>query len=305
MKILIMKDKEKYLDDFCREVTGKFTGEINTDDAWNRLYRKIKESGTVDKIIPISPFFNTGERRKMFLRIAAAFLLLAGIGASVLYFTITPGSRDLITVTTADDQRNYEVSLPDGSRVWLNRNSRLSYSSDPANTKRNVKLRGEAFFEITPDPSNPFSIDAGKATVKVLGTSFNVITENSVNEVEVFVQTGRVMLSGSQLEEPVIIEPGFIGTAGSGTVTRITNENRNYLSWKTDTLVYDGQTLDIVFSDLKKVFNINISVDDPSISNMSLSTTFVSLPHDTIIQLICNTFTLNYRKEGTVYHLSK
>ena len=55
-------------------------------------------------------------------------------------------------------------------------------------------LAGEAFFEISPDVSKPFIIDAGKANVKVVGTSFNVITKNTESDVEVFVKTGKVVL---------------------------------------------------------------------------------------------------------------
>ncbi len=64
-----------------------------------------------------------------------------------------------------------------------------------------MKLRGEAFFEIAPDASKPFIIDAGEANIKVVGTSFNVITNNPESEVEVFVKTGKVLVSdnsGSQ-----------------------------------------------------------------------------------------------------------
>jgi len=294
-----MKDTDKYTERDLEEIASKFNGEIDVDGAWGKLNRRISSEGKSVKTI------NIVERRRMILRLAAAALIVIGLGSTLLYLNNQGKFSNLIKITSGNDDRKIEVTLPDGSRVWLNRNSMLSYEPDLGSTTRNVRLKGEAFFDITPDAAKPFIIDAGKASVKVIGTSFNVITENANKEVEVFVHTGKVLLSDFSGEESVIIEPGYIGTAGSVTASRSLNENRNYMSWKTDTLVYDGETLDIVFSDLKKVFNINISADDPVIANKSLTSTFFSLPQDTIIQLICNTFSLSYTKEGDVYHLSK
>ena len=141
--------------------------------------------------------------------------------------------------------------------------------------------------------------------MKVVGTSFNVITSNQEDKVEVFVRTGKVILSDPDGRETITLDPGYVGTLGAGGTSRSVNENRNYMAWKTDTLEYEGEKLDAVFSDLKRVFNINISADDPSITANSLTTTFFSLPEDTIIQVICNTFNLRYQKDGSVYHLSK
>ena len=155
------------------------------------------------------------------------------------------------------------------------------------------------------DTSKPFIIDAGKAKVKVLGTSFDVISSNSNDEVEVFVKTGKVLVSDASGKRNMVLEPGYIGTIDSGNSTKTLNEDKNYLSWNTDLLVYDGQKLGVVFSDLKKVHNINVIADDPEILNETIAITFDNLPQDTIIRLICTTFNLNYRKDGQYYHLSK
>jgi ferric-dicitrate binding protein FerR (iron transport regulator) len=296
---MTMKDTGKYKEKELEEVASKFDGGINVNDAWEKLYKRISEEEPVRKTIHLSA------RRQMILKIAAAALIVIGIASALLYINSQKGNGTMVTVVSAADERNREVALPDGSKVWLNRNSRLSFASEFTTDSRNVKLRGEAFFDIIPDPSKPFIIDAGKANIRVLGTSFNVITDNSRNEVEVFVRKGKVLLSDISGEESIILEPGYVGTSGAKATGRVLNENRNYLSWKTDTLVYNGESLNVVFSDLKRVFNINIYTSDPSVADKSLTTTFFSLPEETIIQLICNTFSLSYTKKGDVYHLSK
>jgi transmembrane sensor len=168
-----------------------------------------------------------------------------------------------------------------------------------------VTLKGEAFFDIKRDPSKPFIIDAGKASIKVLGTSFSVLTSNSKNAVEVFVKTGSVMVSDNIGTQNLVLEPGFIGTMDSNSSSKTVNENPNYLSWNTDLLVYNGKTLDVVFTDLKKVFNIDVAADDPEILTESITTVFDNQPQETIIRIICTTFNLSYKKDGSVYHLLK
>jgi hypothetical protein len=83
------------------------------------------------------------------------------------------------------------------------------------------------------------------------------------------------------------------------------NYNPNYISWKTGYLDYDNQKLSIVFSDLKRVYNMDIVADDISILENPWSSPIVNVKEETIIQVICNTFNLSYTKDGEVYHLSK
>jgi transmembrane sensor len=291
---------DKYTERDWEEIAGRFS-DINVDKAWNKVRTAIDEEG----LIASAPRIGERNKRSLYLRVAAAAILMIGLGAGFLYLrnSISIGNR--VIIASGADHRDVFVTLRDGSKVWLNRNSKLIYKNSLKGETRNVKLIGEAFFDITPDPSRPFIIDAGMANVKVLGTSFNVITSNKDNKVEVFVRTGIVMLSDHSGIQNIRVESGSVGFLGTSAPKSLLNENRNYMAWKTDTLVYQGEKLDVVFADLKRVFNINISADDPGINNIPLTTTFFSLPEDTIIQVICNTFNLRYEKNGSVYHLAK
>ena len=240
-----------------------------------------------------------------FMRIAAVALVIIGIGSALFYINSRSVFSNNITVAASSSERNIEVTLPDGSKAYLNRNARLTYNKDFGQSSRNVSLKGEAFFDITRDASKPFIIDAGKASVKVLGTSFSVSTDNPGNAVEVFVKTGTVMLSDNSGKQKLILEPGFIGTMDSNTCAKAINNDPNYLSWNTDLLVFEGNSLDVVFKDLKKVFDINAVADDPLILKESITARFDNQPQDTIMRIICTTFNLSYKKDGPVYHLSK
>jgi len=326
-----MKDKDKYTDRDWEELAARYSDErsevegqsdaesletekkwreismtnfkenIDVDNAWNKVHGRLNEAGLLTRTVHLGE----RSRSRFMLRIAATVAIVAAVGAGALYIGTSGLLSGSKTFTAGNDQRNVQVTLEDGSKLWLNRNSQLTFYPGNTRKSRYVKLTGEAFFEIRHDGAKPFTIDAGKARIRDLGTSFNVITSNQKNEVEVYVTSGKVGLSDIIDPNEVEIDPGYIGKAGSGGISKSLNNDQNYLSWNTDLLVYKDELLSKVFTDLKRVHNINVVADDPSILNLTIYTTFDKSPQDTIIKIICTSFNLSYRKEGQFYHLSK
>jgi transmembrane sensor len=275
--------------------------EIDVDKAWNKVSSRLTESGYL--VNQVSP--KVWYMRTTVLRIAAAALILLCLGGAAIFLSNQGLLNNEIKVLAGNDQKNVLISLPDGSTVYLNRNSEFSYTKNFGKQGRNVKLTGEAFFKISPDVTKPFIIDAGKANVKVVGTSFNVITNNKESEVEVFVKTGKVEVTDQAGSQALQLDPGYIGTMNSKTSAKTLNSDPNYLSWNTGYLDYSGQKLSVVFKDLKRVYNMDIVADDPVILENPWSSPIDNSSQETIIRLICASFNLSYTKVGDVYHLSK
>lgn len=274
--------------------------EIDVDKAWNKVRSRLNETGSFTGKNPARFIFI----RSTFMKIAAVALILLCVGAAAVYL----GKTDFLNkkiIASGKDQTNLKVTLPDGSNVFLNRNTELCYRTSFVKSGRNVTLKGEAFFEITPDADNPFTVDAGTAKVKVIGTSFNVITKNPDSAVEVFVKTGQVMLSDNSGNQNLVLDPGYIGTMDSKLPVKTLNNNPNYMAWNTRLLIFDGQTLDVVFRNLKRSYNMEIIADDPEILDQQWTITIENQSQDTIIRLICASFILSYTKDGDVYHLTK
>lgn len=266
---------------------------IDVDRAWNKLNGRIEAE---NRNIPVRSLSLT----RAFIRIAAMVVLVLGLG--LLIFEVALPQK--ITVASAPDQKNIEVMLADGSKVYLNRDSRLTYPEKFGRNNRKVSLKGEAFFEIAPDASHPFIIEAGNARVRVIGTSFSVITDNGNSEVEVYVATGTVILTSNDGSRNLTLEPGYIGKMSETASSQAVNTNLNYLSWNTDRLIYDGEKLGVVFDDLRRTYNIKIVASDPSIYDYRLTTRFDNQPQDTIIKVICTTFNLHSVREGEIYRLA-
>jgi ferric-dicitrate binding protein FerR (iron transport regulator) len=301
-----MKDKtykEELIDsELDKLVAGvSDTKDIDVDGAWNRVPSKMNEPATEIFLNPDRQLFT----RSRLLKIAAAGLILLGLGTAAIYVGSSDSFSKPVIASTGDDQKNQIVSLPDGSHITMNRNTTLSYKSSFGKRNRQVSLTGEAFFEIAPDATKPFTIDAGKASITVTGTSFNVITDNVNSAVEVFVTSGTVVLTDNAGVRDLTLEPGYIGTMDSNHAEKNINQDPNYMAWNTGILDYDGQSLDIVFRDLKRVYNMDIKPDDPSILSNRWTSPIDIQSSDTIIRLICTSFNLSYSKDGNVYHLSK
>lgn len=276
--------------------------EINVDNAWNSVLMKInKYSPKNDRRSSKITLW-----RSTLVRIAAFALIVLSLGFVAVYLNNSGYLSKKITLTTGNDQKNLEVSLPDGSKIFMNRNTILSYRANFGKAGRKVQLTGEAFFEITPDVSKPFSVYADKAKVTVVGTTFNVITNNTESAVEVYVKTGEVILSDNSGSKSIKLDPEDVGTMNSTISEKTINNNPNYMSWNTNLLVYNGQKLSIVFHDLKRAYNMDIIADDPDILNNPWTTSPINNQKpETIIRLICTSFGLSYTKDGNIYHLKK
>ena len=146
-------------------------------------------------------------------------------------FTILPDKPKAINLLS-DSARVY--ILPDKSRVWLNKNSVVSYLPDFGDSVRKVQLHGEAFFEIQPDPERPFIISANGSETRVIGTAFNLRAYEKDDPV-VTVVSGKVAFSNeNSVEEKLVLIKGEKATLHKqgGKLVKEKNDDRHFLDWK-------------------------------------------------------------------------
>ncbi|MFA4940946.1 FecR domain-containing protein [Brevundimonas sp.] len=173
-----------------------------------------------------------------------------GIAASVtlavgLFLWMTPGGQ---TYATADAP--LKVALEDGSRVYLNRHSKLNVRFD--GDKRSVSLaEGEAAFDIAHDPAHPFVVAAGDHQVQVLGTAFNVL--NHGDDFAVAVQRGVVAVTPASATKPVRLVAGQSLEQRGRSAPAVTSISPEHASdWRQGVLVYRDRPLADVADDLSR-----------------------------------------------------
>lgn len=243
------------------------------------------------------------------MRYAAAVLvavLLSVAGYEML--TNKAESPKILEISSAD-QVVKSFELPDGTLVSLNSDTQLKYPKRFGKETREVTIEGEAFFEVKPNKNKPFIIHAGNAQIKVLGTSFNVSAYPRARLVEVIVETGKVQVSNkltvTEQTNELILDPGDKGTLvySSNALLKTTNQDPNFMAWKTNNLIFRATSLNEVIRNLEKVYKVNIRLADPKLNGLLLTAQFNDYPLDFILKVIETTFQMETQKIDGQYIL--
>ena len=255
--MLKLDKKESLLWDLCSKIEQPKIS--SKKEVWMRLEQQIDISSESEKIknISISNFRWIG-----YPRFIGAFLLIA--------LTYLPITKIINTVNINSDLgiREKVISLSDGSKIYLNAGSRLSYSKDYDSESRKVSLNGEAYFDVKKG-INPFIISTEYAEITVLGTKFNVRSrddgfEVGVNEGVVKVHNDLQSMELSQGEQ-IDINPEYPKTFSSSKMADF------YPGWKNNKLICDNSSLVKICDELERLYNVKINFQNESQKNIPIS----------------------------------
>jgi transmembrane sensor len=202
-----------------------------------------------------------------------------------------------------------QLSLSDGTQVWLNADTKFRYPEEFGTGDREVYLEGEAFFDVRKDAARPFRIHSGKLTTTVLGTSFNVKAYGADDLSEVAVITGKVSVihtrAGKHSSE-VLLQPGqkAILTKGTDLLSKeIFNDRDRYTSWKEGKLIFEDAPVAEVISSLGRYYNIDIQLAQ-ALRSCKVTATFDPMPLEKVMYLLCFTLNAEYIHTGNHYSIS-
>lgn len=158
----------------------------------------------------------------------------------------------------------YQLTLSDGTKVWLNAGSSLRYPAQFPDDERRVVLSGEGYFEVAHDKKRPFSIEAGKARVRVLGTKFNFNAYPDDPTENIALAEGSVMVEQNGAEkEPTFLKPGYgaavPGDKGSIRVHKVNLEAA--LAWKNGMFIFDNESLGSIMKKLSRWYDVSINYE--------------------------------------------
>ncbi len=287
----------------------------------------------------------SGRRRWMS---AAAVLTLLVTGAT-LYYKKASGRLQIdkevsssALVAWAGYGAVSKLVLADGTKVWLNAGSKLIYPQIFSGPKREVTLEGEAFFQVAKDTKAPFSVRAGKLTVGVLGTSFNVKAYRDDANIETTLICGkiqvvleddpekRIVLSphekltvsnsmasgkltgiGTLKEEPAasnVVVPVKAYNALRYQVQTLPHDSSNNFAetaWLNDKLVISNESFETVGRMLERKYNVHVRFENESIRQEHISGVFDKEGIGKVLQILKMTTRFNYRMGGDTVYLYK
>jgi ferric-dicitrate binding protein FerR (iron transport regulator) len=255
---------------------------VDTDSAWSNMLAKMgsEKPSNAQSATPRIPL-------TLWVRVAAAALLLFIVGTLYIIFPLQ-GNAELIALTTGSEQNGAQVhTLPDGSIVYLGKNTTLTFPKNFTGKTRPVTLNGEAFFEVMPNRNVPFRIDGQSAIVEVVGTSFNVKTAQG-EAFEIQVETGVVQVFG--ISNPEVKHTVTAGEQLTAQATGFikTPYQRGAFALKAHSRIhFKDETLERVLNVVNRNYNANITVASKGIAERRITVAFESSSIDTIVDVLC------------------
>lgn len=221
-------------------------------------------------------------------KVAVAVILVLAIASSTFYV----GRKSVFDTVQQLSYSTYggksKLILPDGTEVWLHGSTTISYPSIFSGPKRKVFLSGEAYFQVTKDPSKPFIVDVlDQLQVKVLGTKFNILACPGDENVIVSLNEGMVQLTAPSTS--YIMHPGNEATYHKATqkLTVQDKANVDFQSlWKSEKLRFDNEPLGNIAKKLEKWYNVKIVVDKDAASDYSYTFTLQNESLEEILRIM-------------------
>ncbi len=281
-KKLVVKDADEVFDNIIAQtsITTKIEGEPAIKLLWPRL-----------------------------LRIAAVFVFLV-VGAFIVYRYIDgtqpePGQMvvELISKSNPRGQKS-TIVLPDGTKVKLNSESYLEYPSHFEGDKREVKLIGEAFFEVTKNPEKPFIVKSGALNVRVLGTSFNVSVNPYDQKSTVAVATGKVAVSklsenGSDTLIATLLPDEMVSLDHKTNQYEVISFDREQVfGWKDGILVFHNDDYPTIVKKLEKWYGVEFIVAENYKQGNGYTGTFTNATLEKVMDGWSYTSNFSYRIDG-------
>jgi transmembrane sensor len=249
-----------------------------------------------DNVIPIRKYW---WKR---VAVAAAFVI---IGSAAYWFLArneaTPLSQELVEKHNARGTKS-TIELSDGSKIWLNADSKIKYPEVFAGNTREVYLNGEAFFDVAKNPSKPFIIHLANGTVRVLGTSFNVRAYDNEKVVETSVATGKVAFIPKYQSRGQKLDTLFI-TPNNKVRYSLEQDQANLLptaaaedkAWTEGRLIFKAMTLEEIAVELERYFGKKVTFVDEGSKNYRLTGSFQNNSLDEIMYYLSKTKDFKYK----------
>lgn len=293
-EILAKHPDALYYERFLEELWKKPAPEQSTDSLFAR---HLARHGAHLSFAPERQPRTKVNKRNLALRLVALTLLFAFFTAAYLVFHNQAAVEDTRFVEyAAQVGTKKQITLPDGTTAWLNSGSKLRYPVDFASRKtRAVQLEGEAFFDVVRNEKKPFTIATDKITIKVLGTSFNVMAYPEDTKTETTLITGEIELSVNERpaekinmkpnEKVAVFSRPSKGTGQQndeqltltiGTASKVQVADKEYIketSWKDNKLIFKNEPFKELAVKLGRWYGVEFSLENKEIGAYRFSGT--------------------------------
>lgn len=241
-----------------------------------------------------------------FLRYAAVAIIILCTCSYVGYFAYHTNKAFSMIEVSATAKSIKRVLLPDGTNVWLNHSSTLRYPQKFTKEKRDVELKGEAYFEVTKNPHQPFIVKSDAMTIEVLGTKFNFNTKHSNNYEELSLLEGVVQIHGNNDKNTITIIPGqkIILNKQTQQITIQRVDARMESLWHENMISFKRSNIQKIVAILERLYNIHINIDSNINQRMTYSGEMRRYEQiDSALKALCYSMPICYKRKGEYIYL--
>lgn len=236
---------------------------------------------------------------------AAAVLFIPLLVAALYFYSNQIDSAELLTLSTQKGEQT-SVVLPDGSKVWLNVDTKLSYPVNYGIRSRQVELEGEAYFEVMKNRELPFEVSSGGITTKALGTSFVILSYPESSEIRSSLIEGSVEVKYRKGTK--ILKPGqqLIFKKDKPGITIQAFSEIDELAWKNEQLVFRLTPFYEVIEELEKWYDVRFEYDPAVFESETFTAKFKryeTLEH--VFQVMAKAGGFTYRIEGGTVKITR
>jgi ferric-dicitrate binding protein FerR (iron transport regulator) len=301
-------------DSHWEKIAGKLHGELNSeeeaefnemmnDDVHLREFekvRKIAENLAKSGAIPVNGKVKSWEKIENGIRFYqsrwikeaikyAAIITVAFIAGNLLRPYVTTDKETRFSEITVPFGQMSQITLSDGTKIWLNSGTTLRYPEGFAANSRTVSIDGEAFFQVAKMAHNPFTVNTSEMKVEVLGTSFNLSAYKEDATTSLTLVEGKVDVQNNAGKTIAYLSPGQMATKNKNETTlEIQNvKTAFYIAWKEGEIFFEDERLDQIAVKIERWFNVDISFANEHLKSQKFTGTILkNKPVDQIMQAL-------------------
>lgn len=223
-----------------------------------------------------------------------------------------PTGKLMMNTMTTPNGGQYNLVLPDGSRIWLNAASSVTYPAAFTGNDRQIKISGEVYMEIAKDKNRPFLVNVdGRSTVEVLGTSFNIKSYSNEGNIKTTLIEGAVRVAslakdGRRTGQGVTLQPAqqAVAPEGSEKISVQPANIEHVLAWKNGFINFESVNFDEIIRQIERWYNIDIQIEGP-MPNVKIGGRMDRGVQLSDLMAFLNNFDIRTRLEGSKLILSQ
>jgi len=286
----ISQDEEKALNEWIDSSTTNKQVYFQIKELWYHKQDQTNNSQAIaayDKLINRIKFAEVIQSQSRVQRIssqvnqfvkyaAIIFFFLSFSFLSYYYITEENSKNEFCTISVPKGNKS-EIVLPDGSKIWLNNNSRLVYPKKFNKSEREVELIGEGYFEVQRNTKIPFIVKTSDVSIKVLGTKFNISAYPNDKFIETTLISGKVTVQSNENPEVVsTLNPGESMTFDKlNNHTAITPvDTKFYTYWMKGEFVFRDEKFETLAKRIERIYNVEIIFEDPTLKEKTYTGDF-------------------------------